>query len=316
MVGPVKHLQLVVRRIDEPVPGVRRLWLADREDWRLPSFRIGAHIDLHLGRHLVRTYSLCNDPQDDRQYVVAVKKEEHSRGGSQYIHETLQAGDVIGVSVPRSGLELSSTLTNVFIAGGIGVTPFISAIRSLERDERENYILYWSSLGPPSLIDMLQPAFSAGRVQLYDTRREDPPHLGSILKQYEDNAKVFCCGPGGMLDAFENLVADWPDDRKHIERFVAPKFVPDANAHRYRVVLAKSGREKEVLPEVGLLATLESMDADIIVSCGGGICGACRTPWSEGPAIHHDRVLTPREREREVCVCVADCSGARLVLDI
>ncbi|WP_298012726.1 PDR/VanB family oxidoreductase [uncultured Castellaniella sp.] len=316
MASPIKHLQLIVQALDEPVPGVKRLLLVDQDGWRLPAFRPGAHIDLHLDSGVVRTYSLCNDPEDNRRYIVAVKKETNGRGGSRYVHETLQPGQIIGVSVPRCGLEFTDSAMNVFIAGGIGVTPFVSAIRTLEHQGRDNYVLHWASMGPPSLIDMLQPALAAGRVHLYDTRQVAPPDLGALIACYGGAAKAFCCGPGGMLDAFEALVSDWPEDRKHVERFVAPVHVPDPRAHPYRVVLAKSGREQEVLPEVGLLATLESMEADIIVSCGGGICGACRTPWIEGPPIHHDRVLTPREREREVCVCVADCVGPTLVLDI
>ncbi|MEB2398350.1 MAG: PDR/VanB family oxidoreductase [Alcaligenaceae bacterium] len=316
MVKPIKHLQAVVRAVDEPVSGVKRLVLADQDDWRLPAFRPGAHIDLHLGNGLVRTYSLCNDPEDCRRYVIAVKKEDAGRGGSRYIHEHLLPGDVIGVSVPRSGLELTHAAMNIFIAGGIGVTPFISAILSLEREGRTNYVLHWASRGEPCLGDMLQPVIEAGRVHLYDTREVPLPDIESLVLGHGEEAKAFCCGPAGMLDVFEEAVGDWPEERKHIERFVAPKLVPSLSAQAYTVVLSKSGLEREVLPETGLLATLEEMGADVSVSCGGGICGACRTRWLEGPPIHRDRVLTPQERESEVIVCVAECAGPRLVLDL
>ena len=312
----IKHLQAVVRAIDEPLAGVKRLVLADQDDWRLPAFRPGAHIDLHLPNGLVRTYSLCNDPADSRRYVVAVKREEEGRGGSRHIHDELRAGDVIGVSVPRSGLELSSTGMNIFVAGGIGVTPFISAILGLERQGKSNYQLHWASMGEPSLIDMLEPAVQGGRVHLYNTLEVDRPDIQSIVEGVGPEAKAFCCGPAGMLDAFESAVAEWPESRKHVERFIAPKLVPTANAQPYSVVLAKSGREMQVQPEVGLLATLEAMDADISVSCAGGICGACRTRWTEGPPVHRDRVLSAQERAHEVIVCVAGCAGPRLVLDI
>ena len=89
MPNAIKHLQAVVREIDEPAPGVKRLVLADHDGWRLPAFRAGAHIDLHLANGLVRTYSLCNDPADSRRYVVAVKREEEGRGGSRHIHDEL-----------------------------------------------------------------------------------------------------------------------------------------------------------------------------------------------------------------------------------
>jgi len=316
MAKPIKHLQAVVRSIDEPMPGIKRLVLADQDDWRLPAFHPGAHIDLHLDGGLTRTYSLCNDPADCRRYIVAVKKEDSGRGGSRYIHEQLRPGDKIGVSVPRSGLALAPTAMNIFIAGGIGVTPFVSAILALEREHKENYVLHWTSRGNPSLADMLQPAIRAGRVHLYNTLETAAPDIQSLVRHHGDDAKAFCCGPDRMLDAFEAAVVHWPDSRKHIERFVAPKLAPTPSAHPYTVVLAKSGREKEVLPEVGLLATLEEIGADVSVSCGGGICGACRTRWIEGPPIHRDRVLSPQEREKEVIVCVAGCAGSRLVLDI
>lgn len=316
MAKPIKHLQAVVRVVDEPVAGVKRLVLADQDDWRLPGFRPGAHIDLHMANGLVRTYSLCNAPEDDRRYVVAVKKEASGRGGSRYIHDELMPGDIVGVSVPRSGLAFVPDATNVFIAGGIGVTPFVSAILSLEREGRTNYVLHWASMGDPCLADMLQPAIQAGRVHLYDTRAMPRPDINSLVHGYGEGAKAFCCGPAGMLDAFEKAVRDWPEARKHVERFVAPKLEPSSTARPYSVVLSRSGLEKEVLPEVGLLATLEALGADVSVSCGGGICGACRTRWLEGPPIHRDRVLTPKERESEVIVCVAECAGPKLVLDL
>ncbi|MGB6104632.1 MAG: PDR/VanB family oxidoreductase [Pusillimonas sp.] len=316
MAKPIKHLQVMVRAIDEPIPGVRRLVLADQDDWRLPAFHPGAHIDLHLGSGLTRTYSLCNDPADCRRYIVAVKKEHSGRGGSRYIHEALRPGDLIGVSVPRSGLAFAPAAMNVFIAGGIGVTPFVSAALALEHQGKKNYVLHWATRGDPSLADMLQPAIQAGRVHIYNTLVVASPDIRSLVNHYGDDAKAFCCGPDGMLDAFEAAVAGWPESRKHVERFVAPKLAPTLSAQPYSVVLAKSGQEKEVLPEVGLLATLEEMGADVSVSCGGGICGACRTRWIEGPPIHRDRVLTAREREKEVIVCVAECAGPRLVLDL
>lgn len=316
MAKPIKHLQTVVQQIDEPRPGVKRLVLADQDGWRLPAFRPGAHIDLHLGNGLVRTYSLCNDPADCRRYVVAVKRDGAGRGGSCHIHDELRAGETMGVSIPRGGLAFSHQAMNVFIAGGIGVTPFVSAILALEREGKTNYVLHWASMGEPSLIDMLEPAVKAGRAHLYNTLEVAPPDIRALVLAYGNGAKAFCCGPAGMLDAFEAAVVDWPEERKHVERFSAPKLTPTLTAQPYSVVMAKSGREKEVLPEMGLLATLESMDADISVSCAGGICGACRTRWLEGPPIHRDRVLSPEERAREVIVCVAECAGPRLVLDI
>src|SRR5690606_31150297 len=129
---------------------------------------------------------------------------------------------------------------------GIGVTPFVSAILSLEREGKKNYILHWASMGDPCLRDMLEPAFLAGRVQIYDTSKAARPDIPSLVGRYGNDAKVFCCGPAGMLDAFETAVQAWPSHRKHIERFTTEKLAPSASARPYSVVLAKSGKEQEV----------------------------------------------------------------------
>ncbi len=316
MATPITTVSTLIRELDEPAPGVRRLVLADPDNWTLPPFLPGAHIDLHLAPGLVRTYSLCNDSCDDGRYVVAVKLEPAGRGGSRFIHEKLQVGSAIGVSIPRGGMRPTEEGLNVFIAGGIGITPFISAIRDLERRGRSNYVLHWASMGEPALADMIRPAIEAGRVQLYDTRLVPPPDITAIVADCDASVRAFCCGPAGMLDAFEAAVAAWPEERKHLERFTAPRSEPVTDARPFTVELAKSKRHAVVRPEVGLLGTLEQMGAEVAVSCGGGVCGACRTRWLEGPPVHRDRVLSPDERQREVMVCVAGCAGDRLVLDL
>jgi tetrachlorobenzoquinone reductase len=53
----------------------------------LPSFSAGSHIDLHLGNGLIRSYSLTNAACERHRYVIGVKKEPLSRGGSRFIHE-------------------------------------------------------------------------------------------------------------------------------------------------------------------------------------------------------------------------------------
>jgi ferredoxin-NADP reductase len=316
MVKPIKTVALVVTAVDEPAPGVKRFVLEDEDGWPLPPFRPGAHIDVHLGPGLVRTYSLCNEPSDNRRYVIGVKREDSGRGGSKHMHESLIEGARVGVSLPRSGMTPHASAMNIFVAGGIGITPFISAVRDMEQAGKTNYVLHWSSMGEPSLIDMLQDAQAAGRVRLYNTLVDPLPDLGAIVHAGGEDARAFCCGPAGMLDAFEKAVSSWPEDRKHVERFTAPKLAPTLTSVPYTVVLAKSGKEATVHPESGLLHALEELEADVSVSCAGGICGACRTPWLEGPPVHRDRVLSPDERQREVIVCVAECAGPRLVLDI
>ena len=316
MAKPIKTVSTVIAQIEDLGSDTRRFVLADQDDWDLPPFKPGAHVDIHLAPGLVRTYSLCNEPEDNRRYVIAVKREQNGRGGSKFMHERLSVGDQVGVSIPRGGIVLSPNAMNVFVAGGIGVTPFISAIRHLERHRRTNYVLHWASRGQPTLLDMIANASESARVNLYDTSRESKPAISDIVAALSNCGRAFCCGPASMLEAFEGSVEAWPEDRKHVERFTPPSRIVQSDVPPYELVLAASKKQMIVLPELGLLGTLEALGADVPVSCGGGICGACRTRWLEGPPIHRDRVLSPAERQNEMIVCVGDCDGSRLVLDL
>ena len=67
-------------------------------EWRsphhdvLPPFTAGAHIDLRLGDALTRSYSLVNPEHERDRYVIAVKRDPASRGGSRFVHEQLRVG--------------------------------------------------------------------------------------------------------------------------------------------------------------------------------------------------------------------------------
>ena len=316
MAKPIRTVSTVVSQIGDLGNDTKRFTLVDRDDWKLPPFKPGGHIDVHLEPGLVRTYSLCNEPEDDRRYVIAVKRERNGRGGSNFLHERVRVGDPIGVSVPRGGIALNPTGMNVFVAGGIGVTPFISVVRHFERRGCTNYALHWTSRGQPVLPDMIGPAIEAGRVRLYDTTSQAKPVIAEILKEHAESGFAACCGPVSMLEAFEGAVESWPGERKHIEMFTPPKRTDQSAVPPYEVVLRGSKKSATVTPDVGLLGTLEAMGVEVPVSCGGGICGACRTRWIEGPPIHRDRVLSPAERQNELIVCVGDCAGPKLVLDL
>jgi vanillate O-demethylase ferredoxin subunit len=316
MAKPIKTVSTVVSRIDDLGNDTKRFTLIDQDEWELPPFKPGAHIDVHLKPGLVRTYSLCNEPDDNVRYVIAVKRERDGRGGSNFLHNCVRVGDPIGVSIPRGGIALNADGMNLFVAGGIGVTPFISAIRHLDRQGRTNYRLHWASRGTPTLLDMIEPAIKAERVRIYDTTRLAKPVCADIVQEFAESGFAACCGPLPMLESFESAVAAWPEARKHIEFFTPPKRIVSSDVPPYELVLAASNKRAIVDPGVGLLGTLEAMGVEVPVSCGGGICGACRTRWVEGPPIHRDRVLSAAERQSELIVCVGDCAGPRLVLDL
>ena len=79
----------------------------------------------------------------------------------QHMHDELEVGSRLGVSLPRGGMTVDPKAMNLFVAGGIGITPFVSAILDMERRGLLNYKLHWSNMGEPGLLDMLSERLSA-----------------------------------------------------------------------------------------------------------------------------------------------------------
>jgi vanillate O-demethylase ferredoxin subunit len=313
---PITTIKTVVAGIETAGTGIKLFTLTDPDRWELPPFKSGAHIDLHLPNGLVRTYSLCNEPADNTRYVIAVKREADGRGGSRALHDDIRVGDVIGVSLPRGGLEQGADITRlVFVAGGIGVTPFLSMARHLSRIGSTDFILHLIVREELPLAAHFTSLISEGRVVLHRTSRTGRPDLAELVGDVDPRTFVACCGPESMTDDFERVTAAWPAGNVHIERFVAPPLI-DPDAKPFTVALARSGAEIQVRAGQTLLAALQEGGVEIATSCCGGICGACKVGWIEGKPVHRDRILSPYERERFLMVCVAGSDGERLVLDL
>jgi len=313
----VTTIKTIVEKIDDVGAGAKRFVLADPDHWELPPHRPGAHIDLHLPGGLVRTYSLCNDPADDKSYVIAVKREDAGRGGSVFLHDRIKTGDTIGVTLPRGGLRLDEHASRlVFVAGGIGVTPFLSMAAFLKRTGRSSFKLHVMARGQPPLADLLVPMLKTGHVFIHDTATTGRPDLASLVGDHMPDIGLACCGPQGMIADFERATKDWPEVRVHVERFVAPPLPVDPDAKPYTLALSRSGREIHVRAGQSMLSALQEGGIDIPASCCGGICGSCKVGWLEGRPVHRDRVLSPAERERSLMVCVAGSANDRLVLDL
>jgi vanillate O-demethylase ferredoxin subunit len=312
---PVRGIKTVVKSVEDGGPGIKVYTLCDPDLWELPPFRPGAHIDVHLPGGLVRTYSLCNDPADDKHYIIAVKREADGRGGSIVFHDEVKAGDALIVSPPRGGLRLDEVPHVTFVAGGIGVTPFLSAANYSARRGRD-FTLHVIARGKPPLATMLAPLRASGRAIIHDTGTSKRPALEALIDTAPSDAMLACCGPIDMLDAFERATQGWPTERVHVERFVPPLLPVDPQARPFRLVLARSQREIEVGLGASILEALLGAGIDIPASCCGGICGACRIDWLEGTPVHRDRVLSTTERARSLMACVSGSAEERLVVDL
>lgn len=311
----VRNIRTVATRVEDRCGAVRVIELRDPEGWELPPFRPGAHIDLHLSKGLIRTYSLINPPEKNDRYIIAVKREADGRGGSAFVHDRIRQGDEVGVSLPRGGVPVDDR-PQAFFAGGIGVTPFLSTAAHLLRAGRRDFTLHLMTRGTPPLARELDQLEAPDRIRIHDTLASPRPDLAALVQAQPQGTRLAFCGPAPMLQAFEAAVAGRDPDEVHVERFIAPPPMVNPKAKPYTLVLRKSGVSLEVGAGQSMLDVLLDHGIDLPWSCGAGICGACRVRWLEGDPIHGDRVLRPDERATDLMACTTQSASDELVVDL
>ncbi|MHC2281287.1 ferredoxin-NADP reductase [Bradyrhizobium diazoefficiens] len=99
----------------------------------LPAFRPGQYVSVRMGG-AIRSYSLTGAAvASPEAYDIGVR---HIAGGrvSTAIRHALAPGDVVELQSPKGGfvLPLRNEFPVVLIAGGIGITPFLSYLETLE----------------------------------------------------------------------------------------------------------------------------------------------------------------------------------------
>jgi ferredoxin-NADP reductase len=309
-----------VTRIRREAEGVISLRLEPADPaQRLPSATSGAHVDLLLTDALRRSYSLYL-PSDGAGYDIAVQREAAGRGGSRHVHDELKQGDALEISAPRNNFELRPGGGVVLIAGGIGVTPIFAMLQSLLAQKRPVTLLYCARTRAhapflPLLQGLAEPQVTTQFLFEDEHGRLD---LKAWIDRQPADAQYYCCGPGGMLDAFEDACIALGRKAYFVERFSAGEVGETARVDAYVVELARSRRNFTVQAGKSLLDVLLEAGIDINYSCREGACGSCETAVISGKIDHRDCLLSPAERDagNTMLVCVSGCKAGPLVLDL
>ena len=280
----------------------------------------GAHIDVHLGRDLIRNYSLTEWDTAGRWFSVAVKWEPHGRGGSTAMHR-LEAGDVLEIGGPRNNFALRSTGEPlVLIGAGIGITPVYAMARELA-SEGCGFELH--HVARTRALAAFHPEIENLRLGekyiLHCTEEQGRPDFSALLESHPEDAHYYVCGPEPLLTAISDASRMTGRGTVVFERFAAAGTVtPDAEDSAFHVVLASTGDELEVPAEKSILQVLREAGREVDYSCSEGICGSCITDVLEGEIDHRDSILSDEEKAAGdcLCVCVSRARCPRLVLDL
>ncbi len=284
------------------------------------EFKAGQHLTLKAeigGEDIRRNYSLCTTP-DSGEWMVTVKR---IAGGlfSNWVGDNLKVGDTLEVMPPHGSFttEFNATASRhaVGIAGGSGITPVMSLLRTLLKSEPESrFTLLYGNRDSSSIIFLEELArlkdryldrlevyhfldAEEGDVEMFngmlDRERVDDA-IEHLVGPPESISDWFICGPGPMMDSAEStlLEREIARGRIHIERFTAdrPKdsLVRDmadlqSKAAGVTVSVTLDGRTRKVpFTQGNILDSARAAGLPAPFACKAGVCATCRAKVVSG----------------------------------
>jgi 3-ketosteroid 9alpha-monooxygenase subunit B len=259
---------------------------------------------------VVRCYSMSSSPDADEVFKTAVKRVP-TGVMSNWMNDTLAPGDTIDVLRPAGLFVLHPNETPIVaFAGGSGITPVISIIKSALLTTKREIVLVYANRDASSVIygDELEQlrAGSDGRLTIHQHLDDERGFLDAAacaaLVGDRTDGDFYICGPGPYMDIVEAGIEQLGVSRRQvfIERFVISGDLSSfaEQSATDSLVIKLGGRKQTVDYKMGdtILDTARRAGLKPPFSCESGSCATCMAHLDAGAAtMRVNNALTPDE---------------------
>jgi uncharacterized protein len=330
----LREFRVVGREFEDSAQTVCSFYLAPVDTLPLPHFLAGQFLTVSLQiedmkkqtKILTRCYSLSDKP-GLKHYRISIKRALTPVNlptvlpglVSNYFHDNIHQGDVIGIRAPSGQFYIDSESADsvVMIAGGIGITPLLSMLlRCVEHQPTRIIHFYYgvrNSREQP--FKMLLENLAAQHANFHlnvvyscptegDEFGSDHQHIGyvdiDLLRRTLPfgEHQFYICGPSPMMELLVPGLIECGISQKniHYEAFgpASIRAYPIADNTRanlaFEVKFKKSGRT--VIwdgRDQNLLDFAERNGIAIESGCRAGSCGSCQTQVVSGSVNYRDK---------------------------
>lgn len=311
-----------------------------------PGQYITVEVDYNEGFER-RAYSICSSVFTDDELRIAVKR---LPGGkvSTYLNEECKVGQSLKVFSPEGNfiptLNEDNVKDYILIAGGSGITPIMSILKSVLAFENNSSValLYGNreeqDIIFKSQLDQLEQKYPkrlqvihtlSGNAENWNGRkgRIDERLIDSLLKEKSDNLEAcsfFICGPSGLISDTQNLLQKRGVPESQIKRefftkepskpMQAPTMLEGDSS--LTIILDDEKHQFEIDGQTLVLEAAIDAGLDAPYSCKIAACCTCRAKILEGTvSMEDDDILTESEiAEGFILTCQAYPTSKNLVI--
>jgi 3-ketosteroid 9alpha-monooxygenase subunit B len=277
------------------------------------------------GQQHRRCYSMSSSPGTGEDLRITVKRD---RDGvvSNWLNDTAAPGHDIHALPPEGRFILKDTDRDVVaFAGGSGITPVFSLLRSALISGTRNTRLFYANRDRDSVIfeEALASlnASNSGRFVLHhhlDAERGfvTPADIDAFVTGANDPdvAEYYICGPGPFMEIVQTTLraAGVPSDRVHLEHFEVAEMPVDSSAagggavtEEVTIQLQQRTITVPYAPGDTLLQTARMAGLQAPSSCEVGSCGTCMARLTQGSArmINNDALEDDEVDDGWVLTC-------------
>ena len=298
-----KEQRLIISRIEEHADVAKSYYF--KSETELAFFKAGQYLTfkLEIGNSVVtRSYSIASSPAAalNGEYQITVKRIADGFV-SDYILDNWNIGDEVVAYAPEGNMTYNSlrdAANIVAIAGGSGITPFLSLARAIDEGDEDCTLtlLYGCRTSNEILFKKELDALSERNNKINviyvlshsDEEGYEKGFVGAdVIKKYapEGNYSIFVCGPGGLYKFLETELPKLEKERKYIrfEVFSSGRKV-DEESKEFNITVVNHGNESVIKANSNetVLCALERAAIVVPARCHTGECGFCRSKLIKG----------------------------------